>query len=448
MLLSRGVAIRKLYFADHVKVRESAVKIRKSLQEYFHGTGETELFIGIVDGTFVYRGRALTGPSVVGHQLIELADALSCGGFTFRSSVSSREIRDFLDLSADLRQSVDGLGEARELLLSRGIGSIELAYHYVESSKLVGKQSKFAWMGKDSGYFLHSPTLLYQALYDVVASAHDNASLHRKIDIESAKSVSEHLLRHTRANFSDIMQQVRYPDFDTYTVGHSVRVATLAVFIGTTLGLQEKALLDIGTAALLHDVGKSRIGEEILFKPGRLTEEEMAEMKKHASFGAEILLEQGNATDLDIAAAWGHHIRFDGSGYPESPGWLVTHPITALLRICDVFEALTAIRPYKHPLSPQQAYSIMLADKGSFHLGLLAHFMAVIGLYPPGNLVTLSDGRKAIVIATGRQLDRPLVEIQSGSSPGDDAGSLEGLRLDLAGPEHRGLSITGLELNR
>lgn len=444
MLLSRGMGIRKLYFAEHNKVLDVSSNIVKSLKAYFQASQEDELFVGIIEGTLVYNGRRLTGPSVVGHQLVQLADRLGCGGFTFQRTVSVQEIVRLLDLNVDLPQMVKSLTEARQLLLSRGISNITVAYRYMQSSEMIPKDRKFTWMGKDADVALKSPARLFQALFDVVESAHDNASLGRTIDIESAKSVGEYLLQYTRSNFSDIMQHIHYPNFDTYTVGHSVRVASLAVYIGITLELADSTLLDLGTAALLHDVGKSKIPEEILFKPARLTDVEFSVIKRHSALGAEILLGHSNTTAMDIAAAWGHHIHYNGKGYPELPSWMPRHSLTALMQICDVFEALTAIRPYKAPLSPHEAYSIMLADKkGTYHPALLAHFIAAVGLYPPGNVVTLSDGRKGVVVSVGKQIARPEIEIAvSGESGGNKV--LSGNRLDLGSPENQGLFITGL----
>ncbi len=445
ILLSRGMGIRKLYFSEHNKVREISSNIARALKTYFQAAQEEDLFVGIVEGTLIYKGKRLTGPSVVGHQLVQFAERLCSGGFTFKPSVSAEEINRFLDLSVELHQPVKDLAEARQMLLSRDISGITVAYHYMQPSELIPRDRKFAWMGKDSGFILQSPTLLFQALFDVVSSAHDNAALDRPIDIQSAKSVSEYLLHYTRTSFSDVMQHIHYPNFDTYTVGHSVRVASLAVYVGTTLDLDDPTLLDLGTAALLHDVGKSKIPEEILFKPTKLSADEFAVMKHHSVLGAKILLAHHNTTAMDIAAAWGHHVQHNGRGYPDLPDWMPRHPLTALLQICDVFEALTAIRPYKPPLSPHEAFSIMLADTGAYHPALLAHFIAAIGLYPPGNFVTLSDGRMGIVVSAGKKIDRPVVEIGDWEEEEEQSDATPGYRLDLGSPEHRTLSIARLE---
>ena len=116
--------------------------------------------------------------------------------------------------------------------------------------------------------------MIYQALFDVVTRAHGDAAFNRELDIDSARSVSEFMLRFTQSNFADVMQYIHYPDYDSYTIGHSVRVSSIAVFLGMKMNWPEDDILAIGTAGILHDIGKSRIPLEILYKAGSLSEEE------------------------------------------------------------------------------------------------------------------------------------------------------------------------------
>ena len=166
-------------------------------------------------------------------------------------------------------------------------------------------------------------------------------------------------------------------------------------------------------------------------------------MTAHSQLGAEILLGHRDTTPLDIAAAWGHHIRYDGSGYPQQPKWAMRHPLTSLLQICDTFEALTAARPYKPSVSPYLAYCIMLKDKNCFHPNLLASFIATVGIYPPGNTVRLSDRRQGVVVETGARIDRPKVKISSDKN-GEEIPPAEQYLVDLGAGYAQDLSITEL----
>ncbi|MCB2216920.1 MAG: HD domain-containing protein [Desulfobulbaceae bacterium] len=445
ILLCRAISTRRLYFSDHPKVRVLAKGFVERLREFCRETEINKLFIGIIDNNLVFEGRNLIGPSIVGRQLVQFADKLRCGGFSFTDQTSENEFSALLDLTIDLKQPVETIKQARELLVANDIYNIEIAHHYMGSSGPMTRDQRTVWQGQDTGDFLHSPTLIYQALFDSVAQAHGDVALGQDIDIDNTRSVSEYMLHFTKTHFSDMMQHVHYPDYDSYTVGHSVRVAALTVFLANSFKWSDEMLLAIGTAGLLHDVGKSRISEQILYKPGKLNKEEFAAIMTHSRVGAEILLSQKNTTTLDIAAAWGHHIRHDGTGYPRQPEWAARHPITSLLQICDAFEALTATRPYKPPLTPHMAYSIMLRDKGGFHPAMLASFISAIGLYPPGTMVRLSDGRKGLVTATGPSIDRPRVRITN-APDGAEIPPTDQYQLNLQAGEHRSLSVSELLL--
>lgn len=414
MLLSKGMANRKLYFSDHPRVDSYATEIVELVNEYFYTTNSQELYIGIIDGFFVYEGKRVFGPSVTGKQLIGLAQKLYCGGFGLKRGISVADVKKFFDVTALKVVPVKKISDARALFENYGISTIRVGDPYSDSAAAsIGSHGK-NWTGQTVGGGLQSPTFLYQELYDFVSKSYGSAAAGGDVSVEQAQSVSEFMLKYIQTNFADVMQYVHYPDYDSYTVGHSVRVASLAVYAGSKMGWDDKDLLAIGAAGLLHDIGKSVIPDEILLKKGKLTEEEYGIIKDHPKAGAEILIEQKGVTPFDLAACWGHHLRHDGAGYPAQPSWAVRHPVTSLLQICDVFEALTAVRPYKPALEPQIAYSIMLSDKGAFHPGIFAAFISMVTLYPPGTYVRLNDRRVGMVVEVTEAIDRPNLLVVSG----------------------------------
>ncbi len=410
MLLCKGISNRRLYFSDHPKVISYATDIVQLVGDCCREGDRDELFLGVVDNVFVFDGKRLFGPSVTGKTLIDFAVLLHGGGFGLKKTITVQELLKFLDITSLGKLPVTKLSEARSLFTSHGIENIRIGDPFTDRGES-GVNKAQAWQGQEISNGMQSPTVLYQALYEVVSKAHGAAAVNRAVDLESARSVSEFMLRYTQSSFADVMQRVHYPDYDSYTVGHSVRVASIAVYVASRMKWAEKDLLAIGSAGLLHDIGKSIIPDAILLKKGRLTEDEYTVVQKHPVVGMELLIAQDGISELDIAACWGHHIRYDGGGYPPQPKWSVRHPVIALLQICDVFEALTAIRPYKVAMAPWQAYGIMLADGGAFHPGLLATFIALLGLYPPGTYVQLSDKRVGMVTNIGPKIDRPQLRI-------------------------------------
>ncbi|BHH82856.1 HD-GYP domain-containing protein [Desulforhopalus sp. 52FAK] len=414
MLLSKGMSNRKLYFSDHPRVDSYAAEIVELCNQFFYSTNSEELYIGIIDGFFVYEGKRVFGPSVTGKQLISLSNTLYCGGFGFKRGINVPDIKKFFDITALKVVPVKKIADTRALFENYGISSVRIGDPYSgKAAASIGGHDK-TWQGQKVGGGLQSPTFLYQELYDFVSKAYGSAAAGGEVNVEQAKSVSEFMLKYIQTNFADVMQYVHYPDYDSYTVGHSVRVASLAVYAGSKMGWNDKDLLAIGAAGLLHDIGKSVIPDEILLKKGKLTEEEFGAIKDHPRAGAELLIQQKGTTDLDLAACWGHHIRHDGAGYPAPPLWAVKHPVTSLLQVCDVFEALTAVRPYKPALEPQIAYSVMLNDKGAFHPGIFAAFISMVTLYPPGTYVRLNDRRIGMVVEVTEAIDRPNLLITAG----------------------------------
>jgi putative nucleotidyltransferase with HDIG domain len=446
MLLSKGMSNRKLYFSDHPRVDSYAAEIVDLANEFFYSSNSKELYIGIVDGFFVYEGKRVFGPSVTGKQLMTTAKILHCGGFGILRGVSVADIKKFFDVTALKNVPVKKIGDARSLFDNYGIKSIRIGDPFSDQAAAsLGKKGK-KWQGQAVGGGLQSPTYLYQELYDFVSKAYGSAAAGSEVNVEQAQSVSEFMLKYIQTNFADVMQYVHYPDYDSYTVGHSVRVASLAVYAGSKMGWNDKDLLAIGAAGLLHDIGKSVIPDEILLKKGKLTEEEFGVIRDHPRAGAEILMEQKGITDLDLSACWGHHIRHDGSGYPPRPLWAVRHPVTSLLQVCDVFEALTAVRPYKPALEPQIAYSIMLRDKGAFHPGMFAAFISMVSLYPPGTYVRLTDRRIGMVVEVTETIDRPnlLITAAEGGHPLDIE---DQYYLNLNENKNRGVAVERLLLD-
>lgn len=412
MLLCRSIGQRKIYFSDHPIIREGCRNFITELQDFFAAAGTEKLSLGITDNKLVYEGHYLFGPSIMGLQLVEFARSVHCSGFVFSAGISIREIQRLLDLTDHLAHPVNNLREAEDFLRSHHVENIQLKDHCAQPASSSDKEQEVRHgEGSEGADELHSPLLVYQALYDIVAKSFCDASLRHSLDINGAQTMSEHLLNSSGPDFADILQFVQYPDHDSYTVGHSVRVATLAVFVADTLGVEKDQLVDLGTAALLHDVGKGRIPSEIIYKRGKLNDEEFALMRTHPALGAEILLEHRESTPMQIAAAWGHHVRYGGGGYPASPPWAVRSHFISLLQICDVFEALTAVRPYKPSITPLAAFGIMLNDKGAFDPELLSAFISALGIYPPGSQIRLNNGCLATVVAAGKEIDKPKVRI-------------------------------------
>ena len=172
---------------------------------------------------------------------------------------------------------------------------------------------------------------------------------------------------------------VRLGAKDPSTEGHTRRVATLAVAIGEQLGLAETRLRELALGGLLHDIGKLSVRDEILKKPGRLTDEEFAEIRKHPAAGRELLSELGGFSGLVLQLVESHHERLDGHGYPNRVAAGTLDLEVRILTVADVFDALTADRVYRDAWPLPRALALLDAETGSaFDAECVAALRAVI----------------------------------------------------------------------
>lgn len=189
---------------------------------------------------------------------------------------------------------------------------------------------------------------------------------------------------------------------DDYTFTHSVNVAVLALVTGIALGHPYSTLHNLGTGALLHDVGKIDIPLPILNKPGALTAEEYEFVKCHAAFGAEIVAGQGGFGPMVTKIVLQHHERYGGQGYPTGMKYKDISPFAAITGIADTYDAMTADRVYRRAHQPHEAYEF-LAGSGNhlFDFNLVSHFLRHVAAYPAGTVVELSD--RTVAVVTGNQ---------------------------------------------
>jgi HD-GYP domain-containing protein (c-di-GMP phosphodiesterase class II) len=165
---------------------------------------------------------------------------------------------------------------------------------------------------------------------------------------------------------------------------------------------------------LLHDMGKAKIPLNILHKPGPLSVTEFNVMKKHPNYGVAMALKIGIHDPVIIAVIGGHHEKWSGKGYPKGRKGLEIPEPARISAVADVFDALTAKRVYKNSMSSRNAITMILKDSGvHFDAKVARELLVSLGLYPPGSIVALSDGRVGFVVSGGgKDLVRPVILIK------------------------------------
>jgi HD-GYP domain-containing protein (c-di-GMP phosphodiesterase class II) len=201
----------------------------------------------------------------------------------------------------------------------------------------------------------------------------------KKIQINRVNDVVSGFINVFRQEGKPLLAMAALRDTDEYTFTHSTNVCVLNLAQSMALGIDGQLLNDIGVAAMLHDIGKLFIPEEILTKTGKLTDEEFTIMKQHPVKGARHLLETPGVPRLAVIAAYEHHMKFNLSGYPRvASGWqqnLCSH----MTMISDFFDALRTRRSYRKPVSLPEITAMMQSMIGTeLHPALTRNFLRLI----------------------------------------------------------------------
>ena len=195
------------------------------------------------------------------------------------------------------------------------------------------------------------------SLADEIATVnwiHEEVLTGGRIPMAEAEAIVGSLAIAMRANEKLLLPLVMMKEFDEYTTTHACNVSVLAMGLAEALGCSRAETRAFGVAGLLHDIGKVKIPQEILNKPGRLTDEERAVMASHPEEGARILLEREKGMQMAAVVAFEHHICIDGKGYPQMQFQRGCHLASRLVHVCDIYDALSTNRPYRKPWTPEQ----------------------------------------------------------------------------------------------
>lgn len=219
--------------------------------------------------------------------------------------------------------------------------------------------------------------------------------------------------RNTITELFDMIQQMHSLNDSVYA--HCVNVALISRMIGRWLHMEPHDLDTLTCCGLLHDIGKLVIPEEILNKPGKLTDEEFAIVKSHPKYGYELLRNQNIDSRIKKSALM-HHERYDGSGYPNGLSEELLSDFAMIVAIADVYDAMTAARAYRVPLSPFQVIGNFEKDGfQKYHTKYIYVFLHRIATTYQNNRVMLSDGRACkIVMLNQNNLSRPIVRFDDG----------------------------------
>jgi putative nucleotidyltransferase with HDIG domain len=234
----------------------------------------------------------------------------------------------------------------------------------------------------------------------------------KAVSADSAMPIVEELTASVTRNQGALISLVRLKTQDDYTYMHSVAVCAMMVALAQELGLSEEDTRQCGLAGLMHDLGKAAIPEDILNKPGKLTDEEFDTVKTHPDRGFEMLVEAGITDKATLEVCLHHHEKVDGSGYPSKQSGDEISTFAKMGAVCDVYDALTSNRAYKEGWEPGIALQRMSEWKGHFDELVFKAFVRSVGIYPNGTLVMLESKQLAVVVEQNeKSLTKPVVNV-------------------------------------
>lgn len=240
---------------------------------------------------------------------------------------------------------------------------------------------------------------VHEQAHKVVRTMMSDVRLGRAISLEDAEPVVEAITGSVLRNSGALLGLIGIKNKDDYTFLHSVSVCTLMIAFGRSMGLSGDELRQGGIGGLLHDIGKMRVPDAVLNKPGRLTDAEFDMIKRHPGDGHAVLLETPGIGPVPLDITRHHHERLDGHGYPDKLSGDAISTMARMAAIVDVYDAITADRCYHKGLPAAEALRKMWEwSTNHFDQKLLQAFMRCVGIYPVGSLIRLESGRLGVVV--------------------------------------------------
>lgn len=241
-----------------------------------------------------------------------------------------------------------------------------------------------------------------------------NVRLGKDIDTGKVGGTVGRMVDSVFRNADALTSLARLKSFDDYTFAHSVNVCILSIALGREMGIERDGLSELGMGAILHDIGKVRVPEGVLNKPGKLSDEEFSVIRRHTELGGE-LLEGTKIKEGSKSVVMQHHERFDGNGYCRGLAKDGIHLYARIAAVADVYDAMTSNRVYQKGMVPEEALKkLYLMRRTHFEPQIVERLIKCLGIYPIGTFVELNTGELAVVKMVNRSHPmQPRVEVLS-----------------------------------
>lgn len=390
----------KMYGALHPSFKKALDKAYVAFEDALNDC--QEMVIGIVGEELAFEKEILFDLSKLLRPAILYLKDRNIERLAFYRGLSKEELAKFLVFISGPKE--DFKDDPQKLLSLAQVENISIGKLKVANER----QDKTNPAASESNLYQVSAAKVTQVLSGVLNS--------EKIDHLALKSSLSNIMESLSAQGRELLNLATVKRYDMETYVHMLNVSILSMYFSSRLGFDKEDILNIGVAAMFHDVGKMYISRKILHKSEKLSDQEFGRIKSHTLLGAQIMLKYVDSLGiLPVIVSIEHHLKYDISGYPRLPLLRKPHLASLVVSICDVYDALSQRRGYKQDYSPDVVYNIMNKEKGaSFDPELLDKFFKAMGVWPIGSVVALNDGSIALV-RDENELDiwRPKIEVVS-----------------------------------
>ena len=401
--VASGVRNAQLYAADHPLVARNMaglVTVLTSLHQQ-----QPSIAVGIVGGDLVVADTPMHKLSATMAELIRKLKDNKVERIAFERGVTQEEL-------FALTQSLSRLGGKSAMDPEKHLSSAHIRVGRLKSED----EKKPEGMASD----IAAIRQMYSSAVAAAEVAWETAEVEGMPDAPAALETVEGLAEAVTQNRTALMALTAMRNYDNYTFTHMVNVSILAMAQARALGIDGRLLREFGMSALMHDIGKVRTPKSILNKPDKLTDDEFVIMRRHVVDGAEILRRTPEMPILAPIVAFEHHLRLDGSGYPFTVKRNSMNLGSMLCAISDVYDAMRSQRTYQQAYPTDRILAVLKRNEGAqLDQNLVRRFVQLLGIYPPGNLVSLSTGEIAVVLRVhAPDPHRPRVRVLFGANGG------------------------------
>jgi HD-GYP domain-containing protein (c-di-GMP phosphodiesterase class II) len=322
-----------LYSLEHKALNEFSKKALEIIDDLFE---KDSFSLTLLADSFIYNEIPVSDMKPHLYRFVKKLRAKRIERIVFKKGISLEEIQDFIKALATMEMAVPSSTHI-------AVGMLEVRFK--------------------SGDDL---TSLMDESVAAVSEVYEGISKYRKLDIRGIEDVIGGFITAIKREAGVLQSLVPVKSHSMYTYVHETNVAVLTIFQARSLGLEGEALHDAGIAGLLHDVGKLFVPKEIIEKQGKLEEHEWSAIKLHPVYGAIYLSGLPDISKTTVIAAYEHHIKYNGSGYPEMkrrPGQ--QHFISQLVSIADVYDALRTKRDYREAFDVASTLELLKQGSGN-----------------------------------------------------------------------------------